>query len=117
MTTNESLSRESHGSANLRVEVQSLRKMMAIVVVICLVISACFNVYVVRVNLALRERVAKLDKARTGYVKMHQFLQRLVRDLRVLSKGDSAVADLLLKYESGFPRFGVDSQARGAPLR
>ena len=115
MTTQESPSEKSNGDGDVRLELRSLRKMMTVVLFMCMGVSVCFNAYVVRENLVLKERAAELDKRLVGFSDMHQFMQRLVRDLKYLGRSDKALADLLAKYRLGFEMLGVDSQVRGAP--
>jgi len=83
---------------NLANQVESLRRVVILIVLVSLAVSASLNVYLVRQNVALSQDAAEYEKRLIGYTDNYQFLQRLVNDLRGLARTNEDVRNVLKNY-------------------
>ena len=94
-----------------------LQRIVALLVLVCLVVSACLNAYVLFDNRALSGEVSFTRKRLEGYGEMHRAIRGITLDLRVLSRTDANIARLLTKHKQFFSKFKLDDMTRGAPKR
>ena len=79
-------------------QVGYIQKIVILVMVASLAISVCVNLYVVPENMAIKGTLRTYEKKMETQAGVYQVTQRLVMDLRALSRNDKAVVDLLKKY-------------------
>jgi hypothetical protein len=99
----------------LSAQLRYLKWVVVLLVLMGLVVSVSFNMYLVRENGVTK---AQLDSCRwqlQNYLEMHQFLQRLVGDMRRVARTDEPVAKLLTKYRDVLDAYKLGSQAYNAP--
>jgi len=84
-------------------QIANLKKIGLLLIVLCLVLSVCFNVYVVCANASIRHVMkdysSLADRARAN----DMFVKRLVMDMRSLAEDHEAVRGLLVKYGMAAP--------------
>ena len=99
----------------LRAQVAMLKKVVLILLVICLVTSVCVNVYVVGANASIRfgmrDYAALTDRTRANDL----FIKRLIMDLQFLSKDNDGVRTLLVKYNLAAP--APDALSPAGPIQ
>ena len=69
----------------------------------CLVVSICLNVYVVCANVYLKKRVVDYQELRSQLMQKDMFVSRLMRDLQFLGQTNGGLRPLLIKYRIGGP--------------
>lgn len=94
-----------------------LQRIVALLVLICLVVSACLNVYVIFENRTLSGEVSFIRERQKAYGEMHRAVRDITLDLRVLSRTDANAARLLTKHKQFFSKFMLDDMTRGVPQR
>ena len=96
--------------------VAHLKRIVALLVLVCLVISTCLNIYMFRENAVLQGRFEGIQGKLGGYTDMDRFLRRLTMELQSLRRECPQVADLFKKY-SYFEKYKLDDVTRGTPQR
>lgn len=94
----------------LRAQIANLKKIGLLLLVVCLVLSVCLNVYVICANASIRyamkDYLTLADNSRTN----DMFVKRLLMDLQALSEDHEAVRGLLVKYGMAAPSPGQQSR-------
>ncbi len=87
-------------------------KIVGMLVLLCLVVSVCFNVYVVFENSVLKLNLDKYVELRRDiifYKEMQQLSQQIVADMKVMAKDDLKVRALYVKYMLPLRRYYIDT--------
>ncbi len=87
-------------------------KVLGMLVLLCLVVSVCFNVYLVFENSVLKLSLDKYVELRRDiifYKNMQQLSQRLVSDMKAMAKDNQSMRDLYIKYKLPLRRFQIDT--------
>ena len=114
MVSDESKSSAGRPAAD---QAAAAKKLFALIVLACLVISVCFNVYVVSENLVLKRGLtnyATLRRQALFYEEMQQLTQRFVAEMSALAKDDEKLRPLLGKYWRSFCKYGLDATTRAS---
>jgi len=93
-------------------------KVLTVLVLACLVVSVCFNVYLVYENSVIKTDLANYAKLRQEivmYMQMKQMTQRLVADMLYLAKDDPKTRGLLQKYWRPITRYNLDAATGSSP--
>ncbi len=89
-----------------------IKRVLTLLVLACLAVSACLNVYLIGENLVVKRQARAYAEMSRGRAALHQFCQRVVTDLRQLSGTNEAARQMLYGY-----RRYMDSPARPMPDR
>ncbi len=95
----------------LVMQVDYLKKTVILLILACVTISVCLNVYVSYENVMLKSRVAELEEGQKGYESVYQFMQRLVSEFQYLARSEESIALVLRKYEAILRSYGLHTQA------
>ena len=77
----------------------------------CILISAAFNMYLVKENAVLKNSVSEYAKVRQQVIvfrEVHQVAQRIVQELKQLATTDNEVDRILKKWERPLRNYGLD---------
>ena len=80
-------------------QLSHVRKVGVLLLIACLVVSACLNVYLVAENLSVKKTFTAFEQERQSRAQFDRFMQRLLMDLQALAKTDKAVQELIEKYK------------------
>jgi len=96
-------------------DVAFLKRIVIFLVVACLAISACLNVYFLWQNRDYQRALAATEFRLSGFGQVTRLTGNLLRDLEALSKTDENAAKLLAKYERTLTELGYRSASRQQP--
>ena len=104
---------KSSGPRDIEAVVSTINRVLVLLVLAVLVISVCFNVYLLFENSVLKKSVteyARLRQERIVYQEMQQVVQRMVGEMAQISRTDKGVRGILVKYWRPLSRYGLDAQ-------
>lgn len=96
----------------LEAQLPAIKRVLTLVVLAVLVISVCFNVYLLFENSVLKHSVtdyARLRQDVITYKEMQQLVQRMVGEMAQMAKVDKDVRGLLVKYWRPLKRYRLDA--------
>jgi len=79
-------------------EADRIKKLLLLILVLVVLMSASLNVYLVSENVAIKRSVQQAEEQKVAQLQKDRMVNRLVMDLQLLSRQDSAVRALLTKY-------------------
>ena len=88
---------------SLRSQVEFLKRAVILLLIACLGVSVCLNVYIVGINSSLRGNIAGIEERLARQAELERFVDRIVMDLRQISRTDKAVQALLKKHGVPLP--------------
>ena len=100
---NETQAPEADAEEPLDAQMRQFRALAALLLLACLVVSICLNVYVVCANVYLKKRVVDYQELRNQAMQKDMFMSRLMRDLQFLGQTNEGLRPLLIKYRIGAP--------------
>lgn len=109
MSVTKKHSKEAPSVESLAAAVGALRKIVTLLVLVCLAISACLNVYLLAQNMWLKQMVEREEQLRTVQAQraaeMLFLLGQLHLDLRTHSQDNEQIKEILLKFETPLSTF------------
>ena len=96
-------------------QVVLLTRVIVFLLIACLTLSVCANVYFVHENLQAKNYVAGLQNRLDIQREMHGLVQSLVMDLASMSERDATARSLMEKYGPGLSRYNLMDLTQGAP--
>ena len=102
-------------STDVASQVALLTRVTIFLLVACLGLSVCGNVYFVYENLQAKDYVAGLQNRLDIQREMHGLVQSLVMDLVSVSERDATARGLLDKYGAGLAQYNLMDLSKGSP--
>ena len=99
--------------ATLLPDVAFVKKLVVVLLIACLAISACLNVYLLWQNRDYQSALTATEFRLQGYGQVTRLAGDVFRDLEALSKSDENAAKLLAKYERALKELGYYRSASG----
>ena len=94
--------------------VEFIRKVVILLVLVTMAVLACVLVYVLRENIVLKNRVGVYEQQLQQSEAMFSFIDRVISDLIVLGRTDPNAAKLVSKYSNVIQSAGLGASARAA---
>ena len=96
---------KSSGPRDIEALVSTINRVLVLLVLAVLVISVCFNVYLLFENSVLKKSVTEYARLR-----QERIVQRMVGEMAQISRTDKGVRGILVKYWRPLSRYGLDAQ-------